>query len=158
MITVPHKERAIAIWLFIVCAMIFAMVLLGGATRLTHSGLSMVEWHPLFGVLPPMSEATWQNVFKRYQEFPEYQKINFAMTLAEFKRIFLFEYSHRVLGRVPFCYRVRFRACPLAKATGGFRPPVVARRGPFRCSLSRPSSCRLPVAVRRTVGCRLIDG
>ena len=100
MITVPHKERAIAIWLFIVCAMIFAMVLLGGATRLTHSGLSMVEWHPLFGVLPPMSEATWQNVFKRYQEFPEYQKINFAMTLAEFKRIFLFEYSHRVLGRV----------------------------------------------------------
>jgi len=111
MMTAPNKERAIAIWLFVVCAMIFAMVLLGGATRLTHSGLSMVEWRPLFGVLPPMSEAVWQNVFKQYQEFPEYQKINSAMTLAEFKRIFLFEYSHRVLGRaigvafaLPFLY------------------------------------------------------
>ena len=111
MITAPNKERAIAIWLFVLCAMIFAMVLLGGATRLTHSGLSMVEWRPLFGVLPPMSEAAWQNVFQQYQEFPEYQKINFAMTLAEFKRIFLFEYSHRVLGRaigvafaLPFLY------------------------------------------------------
>jgi cytochrome c oxidase assembly protein subunit 15 len=111
MITAPNKERAIAIWLFVLCAMIFAMVLLGGATRLTHSGLSMVEWRPLFGILPPMSEAAWQNVFQQYQEFPEYQKINFAMTLAEFKRIFLFEYSHRVLGRaigvafaLPFLY------------------------------------------------------
>ena len=111
MITAPNKKRAIAIWLFVLCAMIFAMVLLGGATRLTHSGLSMVEWRPLFGVLPPMSEAAWQNVFQQYQKFPEYQKINFAMSLAEFKRIFLFEYSHRVLGRaigvafaVPFLY------------------------------------------------------
>lgn len=111
MISAPKNERAIAIWLFIVCAMIFAMVLLGGVTRLTHSGLSMVEWRPLFGVLPPIGEAAWQRVFEQYQQFPEYQKINFAMTLAEFKRIFLFEYSHRVLGRaigvvfaVPFLY------------------------------------------------------
>ncbi len=111
MITAPNKQRAIAIWLFVLCAMIFAMILLGGATRLTHSGLSMVEWRPLFGVLPPMSEAAWQNVFQQYQEFPEFQKINFAITLAEFKRIFLFEYSHRILGRaigvafaLPFLY------------------------------------------------------
>ena len=73
--------------------------------------LSMVEWRPLFGVLPPMSEAAWQLVFQQYQDFPEYQKVNIGMTLAEFKRIFLFEYSHRVLGRaiglafiLPFLY------------------------------------------------------
>jgi len=120
----PKKERAIAIWLFIVCAMIFAMVILGGVTRLTHSGLSKVEWRPLFGILPPIGEAAWQRVFEQYQQFPEYQKINFAMTLGEFKRIFLFEYSHRVLGRaigvvfaVPFLYfllrrRISWRLAP----------------------------------------------
>ncbi len=111
MTAVPQKECAIAIWLLVICAMIFAMVILGGVTRLTHSGLSMVEWRPLFGILPPIGEAAWQRVFEQYQQFPEYQKINFAMTQAEFKRIFLFEYSHRLLGRaigvvfaVPFLY------------------------------------------------------
>jgi len=111
MLAVPNKERAIAIWLFVLAAMVFVMVLLGGVTRLTHSGLSMVEWRPLFGTLPPIGDAAWQRVFKQYQQFPEYQKINFAMTLPEFKQIFLFEYSHRVLGRalgvvfvVPFFY------------------------------------------------------
>ena len=124
MISAPKKERAIAVWLFIICAMIFAMVLLGGVTRLTHSGLSMVEWRPLFGILPPIGEAAWQLVFEQYQQFPEYQKINFTMTQAEFKRIFLFEYSHRVLGRaigvvfaVPFLYfllrrRISWRLAP----------------------------------------------
>jgi len=108
---VPNKDRAIAIWLFVLAAMIFVMVLLGGVTRLTNSGLSMVEWRPLFGILPPIGEAAWQRVFAQYQQFQEYQKINFAMTLPEFKQIFLFEYSHRVLGRalgvvfaVPFLY------------------------------------------------------
>lgn len=107
----PEKERAIAIWLFALCGLIFAMVVLGGVTRLTHSGLSMVEWRPFLGILPPLSEAAWQQVFQQYQQFPEYQKINFAITLGEFKRIFLFEYSHRVLGRalgvafaLPFLY------------------------------------------------------
>ena len=107
----PDKQRAIALWLLFMCAMIFAMVVLGGVTRLTHSGLSMVEWRPLFGILPPFGEAAWQRVFAQYQQFPEYQKINFAMTLVEFKRIFLFEYSHRLLGRalgvvfaLPFLY------------------------------------------------------
>ncbi len=111
MTSAPNRERAIAIWLLALCALIFVMVLLGGVTRLTHSGLSMVEWRPLFGVLPPMSEAAWQLVFQQYQDFPEYQKVNIGMTLAEFKRIFLFEYSHRVLGRaiglafiLPFLY------------------------------------------------------
>ena len=120
----PNNERAIANWLFALCALIFVMVVLGGVTRLTHSGLSMVEWRPLFGVLPPLSEAAWQEVFGQYQKFPEYQKINFAMTLGEFKRIFLFEYSHRLLGRaigvafvLPFLYfllrrRLSWRLAP----------------------------------------------
>jgi cytochrome c oxidase assembly protein subunit 15 len=122
--TAPQTQRAMAVWLFLLAAMIFAMVVLGGVTRLTHSGLSMVEWRPLFGVLPPWGEAAWQRVFQQYQQFPEYRKINFAMTLAEFKRIFLFEYSHRVLGRalaiafaLPFLYfllrrRISWRLAP----------------------------------------------
>ena len=118
------SERAIAVWLFVMCGLIFAMVLLGGITRLTHSGLSMVEWRPLMGTLPPMSEAAWQVVFGKYQQFPEYQKINLGMTLSEFKRIFLFEYAHRVFGRaigvafiLPFLYflirgRLTWRLAP----------------------------------------------
>ncbi|MBI06354.1 MAG: heme A synthase [Rhodospirillaceae bacterium] len=111
MTTQTKSEQAIAVWLFVMCGLIFAMVLLGGITRLTHSGLSMVEWRPLMGTLPPMSETDWQEVFEKYKQFPEYQKINLGMTLSEFKRIFLFEYSHRVLGRaigiafaLPFLY------------------------------------------------------
>ncbi len=94
------SDRAIAVWLLALCALVFAMVVLGGVTRLTHSGLSMVEWRPLMGWLPPLSEAEWQRVFAKYQQFPEYQKINLGMTLAEFKGIFWFEFLHRVLGRV----------------------------------------------------------
>jgi len=93
------RERPLGIWLLCVAALVFAMVLLGGATRLTHSGLSMVEWQPLMGVLPPLDEAEWQETFAKYQQYPEYQKINRGMSLAEFKRIFYFEYAHRVLGR-----------------------------------------------------------
>ena len=94
------SDRAIAVWLLTLCGLVFAMVVLGGVTRLTHSGLSMVEWRPLMGWLPPLSEAEWQRVFAKYQQYPEYQKINFGMTLAEFKGIFWFEFLHRVLGRV----------------------------------------------------------
>jgi cytochrome c oxidase assembly protein subunit 15 len=94
-----NPERPLAIWLAVVAALVFAMVLLGGATRLTHSGLSMVEWKPLMGVLPPLSDADWQETFGKYQQSPEYKKINFGMSLAEFKRIFYFEYFHRILGR-----------------------------------------------------------
>ncbi len=104
-------NRQIAIWLIICAAVIFAMVILGGVTRLTHSGLSMVDWKPLMGVIPPLSDTDWQDTFSRYQQFPEYQKINKGMTLNEFKSIFLFEYAHRILGRLislmflfPFLY------------------------------------------------------
>lgn len=75
------------------------MVILGGVTRLTGSGLSMVEWAPLMGALPPLSQEAWENVFKLYQQYPEYQLKNHYMTLSEFKNIFWFEYAHRLLGR-----------------------------------------------------------
>ncbi|MHA1113071.1 MAG: COX15/CtaA family protein [Alphaproteobacteria bacterium] len=91
--------RAVGIWLLVCCALVFAMVVLGGVTRLTGSGLSMVDWRPLMGTLPPLSQAEWQAVFDLYKAFPEYQKINAGMTLAEFKGIFWFEYTHRLLGR-----------------------------------------------------------
>ena len=76
------------------------MIVLGGVTRLTESGLSIVEWRPISGVLPPMSEAAWRQAFVDYQQFPEYQAINNGMDLAAFKRIYWFEYAHRMLGRL----------------------------------------------------------
>jgi cytochrome c oxidase assembly protein subunit 15 len=89
----------VAAWLLVVALMVMAMVMLGGATRLTHSGLSMVQWQPLMGILPPLNDADWLDTFNKYKQYPEYQKINQGMTLSEFKSIFFYEYSHRVLGR-----------------------------------------------------------
>jgi len=104
-------NRAIALWLLVCAAVILGMILLGGVTRLTNSGLSMVEWKPLMGIIPPLNQADWQQLFLKYQQFPEYQKINLGMGLDEFKTIFMYEYLHRVLGRligvifiVPFLY------------------------------------------------------
>jgi cytochrome c oxidase assembly protein subunit 15 len=94
-----RHRRQIAGWLLVCAAMVFAMVVLGGVTRLTGSGLSMVEWDPIFGIVPPLDAAQWEQVFEKYQSSPEYQKINIDMDLAAFKRIFLVEYAHRVLGR-----------------------------------------------------------
>jgi len=93
-------DRQIAYWLFFSAAVIFGMILLGGVTRLTNSGLSMVDWKPIMGVIPPLTEADWQGMFLKYQQFPEYQKINLGMSLEEFKYIFMYEYLHRVLGRL----------------------------------------------------------
>ena len=92
-------DRMLARWLALCLLLVFAMILLGGVTRLTGSGLSMVDWRPT-GVLPPLDAASWQAEFSRYQQFPEYQKINRGMTLDGFKRIYWFEYSHRMLGRL----------------------------------------------------------
>ncbi len=94
-----ESRAAIVAWLRVCCAMVFAMVVLGGVTRLTESGLSMVDWRPIMGTLPPFGEAEWQDVFARYKATPEFQKVNFWMTLADFKGIFWFEYMHRVWGR-----------------------------------------------------------
>jgi len=96
-INTNHKH--IAIWLLVCCATIFAMIILGGVTRLTGSGLSMVQWEPIMGVLPPLNQAQWEDAFLLYQQFPEYKLKNFAMSLGEFKSIFWFEYGHRLLGR-----------------------------------------------------------
>ena len=94
-----QASQAIARWLLICCALVFCMILLGGVTRLTDSGLSMVRWEPISGVLPPISANQWQQEFDHYREYPEYQKINKGMSLEAFKTIFYFEWAHRVLGR-----------------------------------------------------------
>mgnify|MGYP005636218593 CR=1 FL=1 len=103
----------VAVWLYAVAAMVFTMVVLGGLTRLTHSGLSMVEWRPVTGWLPPMDDAAWARVFEMYKGSPEYREVNADMTLAEFKGIFWLEFLHRLWGRligvafaVPFAYFV----------------------------------------------------
>ncbi len=99
--TAPHRgARPVALWLFAIAVLIVAMVLVGGLTRLTDSGLSIVEWKPATGWIPPLSEAAWQAEFDKYKQFPEYQKINRGMDLAGFKSIFWLEFGHRVLGRV----------------------------------------------------------
>ena len=107
----PAATRPVALWLFALCAMIFAMVVLGGVTRLTHSGLSMVEWRPILGWLPPLGEAEWQDAFAKYKQFPEFKKLNPDMDLTGFKSIFWLEYLHRLWGRLigfafllPFLY------------------------------------------------------
>jgi len=93
-------EPAIAAWLLAVAAMIFAMVVLGGITRLTQSGLSIAEWRPVTGLLPPLSAAEWDRLFALYRQIPEYRQINPDMTLAGFKAIFWWEYLHRLWGRL----------------------------------------------------------
>ena len=90
----------VASWLFAVCAMTLVMVVLGGATRLTGSGLSIMEWAPLSGVLPPLSEAEWQRLFALYQHIPQYQLVNEGFGLAGFKHIFWLEWTHRLWGRL----------------------------------------------------------
>jgi cytochrome c oxidase assembly protein subunit 15 len=95
-----RHDRQLALWLLACAVVIYAMILLGGVTRLTESGLSMVEWRPIMGIVPPVGEAAWLEVFEKYRQFPEYQKINQGMSLHEFKVIFYYEYFHRVLGRL----------------------------------------------------------
>ena len=92
-------NRIVARWLFVCCALVFAMVVLGGVTRLTGSGLSMVDWRPLMGWLPPLTDAEWQRVFAMYQQSPEFLKVNSTFGVEEFKGIFWLEYLHRLLGR-----------------------------------------------------------
>ena len=95
-----RESRAVIAWLALCCALVFAMVVVGGVTRLTHSGLSITEWQPIVGTLPPLSAGDWNDAFAKYQLTPEFRDVNHAMTLAEFKRIFWWEYAHRLLGRV----------------------------------------------------------
>ncbi len=95
-----HHNRIVATWLLGMCGLVFGMVVLGGFTRLTGSGLSMVDWRPIMGILPPLTDADWQRVFEMYKQSPEFQKVNFEFGISEFKGIFWLEYLHRVLGRL----------------------------------------------------------
>ncbi|SFN66830.1 COX15/CtaA family protein [Nitrosospira briensis] len=123
-------QKPIAIWLLVCCALVFAMVVVGGVTRLTHSGLSIVEWQPIVGTMPPVSQSDWDELFEKYHQTPQYKKINLGMSLDEFKYIFWWEYFHRLLGRViglafffPFLYFIAKKAIdrPLGlKLTGIF--------------------------------------
>ena len=94
------RPNAIANWLLAVALLVFAMVVVGGITRLTESGLSITEWKPVSGAIPPLNEAAWLDAFAKYRQIPEYQLINKGMTLAQFKFIYFWEFMHRLLGRL----------------------------------------------------------
>ncbi len=96
----PKPSRAVGIWLLVVAAMIAAMVLVGGLTRLTGSGLSITEWHPVTGVIPPLGHAQWAAEFAKYQHIPQYRLENRGMSLGEFQSIYWWEWTHRLLGRL----------------------------------------------------------
>lgn len=121
-------DRRIAAWLIACCALVFTMVVLGGVTRLTRSGLSIVEWQPIVGTIPPFTSADWETLFLKYQQTPEYRRVNPGMDLEGFKGIFWLEYFHRLLGRLigiaffaPLLYFLWRRALtwPLALKLGG---------------------------------------
>ncbi|MDV7338705.1 COX15/CtaA family protein [Terasakiella sp. A23] len=95
-----ESNKVVALWLFAVAGMVLVMVVLGGLTRLTGSGLSMVDWRPITGWLPPFTTESWQAVFDLYKQSPQYQKINYGMSLAEFQNIFWLEFFHRLWGRI----------------------------------------------------------
>ncbi len=107
----PSGTSAVRVWLYAVAALIFAMVSLGGATRLTGSGLSITEWQPIIGAVPPLSDAAWHDAFEKYKQIPQYEHVNRGMSLGAFKLIYWWEWTHRFLGRligvvflVPFLY------------------------------------------------------
>ncbi|MCY3731781.1 MAG: COX15/CtaA family protein [Rhodospirillaceae bacterium] len=103
--------RPVGLWLLLCCAFVFALIVLGGVTRLTQSGLSIVEWQPVTGALPPLSERAWRDEFTKYRATPEYRLVNEGMALGEYKTIYWVEYAHRLLARfagvvflIPFLY------------------------------------------------------
>ena len=116
---ITQNEKAIIRWLQVVAALIFIMVLLGGATRLTESGLSMTDWHPVTGWFPPLTDQAWEAEFAKYQQSPEFTKKNSFFEVDDFKQIFWFEFLHRLLGRliglafaVPFFWFLARRQIP----------------------------------------------
>jgi len=114
-----RAERAVAAWLLACCLLVFAMIVVGGVTRLTHSGLSITEWQPIVGTLPPLTDHDWQVAFDKYRATPEYRQVNKGMSLEAFQGIFWWEYFHRLLGRligvaflVPFVWFAAKRMVP----------------------------------------------
>jgi cytochrome c oxidase assembly protein subunit 15 len=125
------RPRAVVAWLLFAAAMVFAMAVIGAITRLTESGLSIVEWKPVAQMLPPLSDAEWQRVFDLYRDSPQYRLVNAGMTLAEFQRIFFWEWLHRLWGHligiayaVPFVWFVARRAIP-----SGWTRPILGLFG-----------------------------
>lgn len=119
------RRRHLRAWLWSGAGLTFLIVVIGGITRLTQSGLSIVDWNPIMGVVPPLNEAQWEEAFRRYREFPEYRKLRQGMTLPEFQLIFFWEYLHRLAARlvgvaflVPFVFFWR---------RGYFTPPLLRR-------------------------------
>ncbi len=130
------RPNAIANWLLAVALLVFAMVVVGGITRLTESGLSITEWNPVAGAVPPLNDAAWQEAFAKYKQIPEYQLINKGMTLAQFKFIYFWEFIHRLLGRligvafaVPLLWFAVRRAIP---ARYGWRLSALLALGAFQ--------------------------
>lgn len=108
---IESDRKKVVAWLLSGCALIFLMVVIGGITRLTGSGLSITEWNVVMGSIPPLNEQEWQQEFEKYKQIPQYQKINYDFQLADFKQIYFWEYLHRLIGRViglvfiiPFIY------------------------------------------------------
>ena len=99
-VPVTSGHRGVEIWLWVSAALVFVMIVVGGATRLTDSGLSITEWKPILGAIPPLTAADWQAAFEKYQQIPEYHLVNKGMALADFKFIFWWEWGHRFLGRL----------------------------------------------------------
>ncbi|MEO1204389.1 MAG: COX15/CtaA family protein, partial [Pseudomonadota bacterium] len=120
-----RRDHAVATWLFLCCGLVFAMVVLGGFTRLSGSGLSMAEWRPIMGSIPPLSDAEWQRVFDIYRQTPEFIKVNSHFDVQDFKGIFWLEYLHRLLGRI-----IGF-AFALPLAWFAFRGHISARQLPW---------------------------
>lgn len=130
------SNKPVVYWLLTGCTLIFIMVVVGGITRLTHSGLSMSDYKLISGTIPPMNEQEWQEAFELYQQFPEYQKLNYHFTLEDFKSIYFWEWLHRVIGRfigvvfiLPFIFflvtkrldRATLKKCLVLLFLGGFQ-------------------------------------
>ena len=153
-------------WLLVVAALVFLMVSIGGATRLTGSGLSITEWQPIVGTLPPLSQADWLEAFAKYRQIPQYEHVNRGMSLEAFKAIFWWEWTHRFLGRLvgaafllPFLYFLATARIPRAtdgQACRHFRARGAAGRGRLVHGALRPrrSHRRQPVSPRCASGAR----
>ncbi|WP_309627343.1 COX15/CtaA family protein [Brevundimonas sp.] len=133
------QSKTVAIWLFVCAAMVFAMVVIGGITRLTGSGLSITEWKPIMGALPPMNAADWSEAFEKYKAIPQYQQVNAGMSLPEFQTIFWWEWAHRLFGRLigaafalPFFAFLAFRLLPERSFLGRMAIPT---RLIWRCAI-----------------------
>lgn len=120
-------DRAVQAWLWAVVALVFAMVVVGGATRLTESGLSITEWQPILGAIPPLNEADWLAAFEKYKQIPQYALVNKGMALADFKFIYWWEWSHRLLGRlIGFAFALPFLAFwALGRLRPGLAPKLI---------------------------------